>query len=35
LVIKEDSIVTLDVDQVGGEYSGKDLVVELYLEEAD
>ena len=27
------SVITLDVDQVGSGYTGKDLVVELYLEE--
>lgn len=35
LVLRKESIITLDVDRVGEEYSGKDLVVELYLEEAD
>jgi len=34
LVIAKGSIITLDVDQVGIEYPGKDLVVELYLDEA-
>ncbi len=34
LVLQEGSIITLDVDEVGEEYSGKDLVVELYLEKA-
>ena len=29
----KDSVITLDVDQVGSGYPGKDLVVELYLEE--
>ena len=35
LVLQKESIITLDVDQVGQEYPGKDLVVELYLEKAD
>ena len=35
LVLKSGSVITLDVDQVGEEYAGKDLVVELYLREAD
>ena len=34
VVIKEGSIITLDIDYVGDEYAGKDLVVELYLDEA-
>ena len=34
LVLKSGSVITLDVDQVGKEYAGKDLVVELYLREA-
>ncbi len=33
LVLKGGSVITLDVDQVGKEYAGKDLVVELYLKE--
>ena len=32
-IITEGSIVTLDVDRVGQKYSGRDLVVELYLNE--
>ena len=32
LVLLEGSIITLDINQVGQENSGKDLVVELYLE---
>ena len=35
LVLREDSVITLDIDQVGKEYAGKDLVVELYLRKAD
>jgi len=35
LVLKDESIITLDIDQVGEEYAGKDLVVELYLSKAD
>jgi len=35
MVIAKDSVVTLDVDSVGIEYPGKDLIVELTLEEAD
>ena len=31
LVLVEGSIITLDVDQVGGEFPGEDLVVDLYL----
>ncbi len=34
LVLRRGSILTLDIDQVGVEYAGKDLVVELYLREA-
>lgn len=34
LVIKEGSTITLDIDRVGDEYAGKDLVVELYLDKA-
>ena len=34
VVIKEGSIITLDIDRVGSEYAGKDFVVELYLDEA-
>ncbi len=33
LTLLEGSVITLDVDQVGSGYPGKDLVVELYLEE--
>ncbi len=33
VVLFEGSVITLDVDQVGSGYPGKDLVVELYLEE--
>lgn len=33
LVLLKESVITLDVDQVGSGYPGKDLVVELYLEE--
>lgn len=32
LILREGSVITFDVDKVGKEYSGKDLVVELYLE---
>jgi len=35
LVLQDESIITLDIDQVGEEYAGKDLAVELYLDEAD
>ncbi len=31
LVLFEGSVITLDVDQVGVEFPGEDLVVELYL----
>jgi len=34
LVLKEGSVITLDIDQVGEEYAGEDLVVELYLDKA-
>lgn len=34
LILEEESVITLDIDRVGEEYSGKDLVVELYLEAA-
>ncbi len=34
LVLEEGSVITIDVDRVGGKYAGKDLVVELYLENA-
>ena len=34
LVLQEGSVITLDVDRVGEEYAGKDLVVELYMESA-
>ncbi|KKK89984.1 hypothetical protein LCGC14_2727620 [marine sediment metagenome] len=32
-VLLKDSVITLDVDRVGSGYSGKDLVIELYLDE--
>ena len=35
LVLKDESVITLDIDRVGEEYAGKDLVVELYLRKAD
>lgn len=34
LVLKDESVITLDVDQVGQGYSGLGLVVELYLANA-
>jgi len=33
--IHEGEIITLDIDQVGDKYPGKDLVIELYLNELD
>ena len=33
VVLLKGSVITLDVDQVGSGYPGKDLVVELYLDE--
>ena len=33
VVLLKGLVITLDIDRVGSEYPGKDLVVELYLEE--